>query len=173
MKFYAQIPMGRGRKSERGILLLDCLVYLGLFTLIGGMAFGAFYTAWDNSRALRRSTQDIALAITTGERWREDVRNSIALPEVSRTETGVALKLREPGGVIFYILEQNQLWRTKDNMQKRELLLSNVSSSKMYPDTRTRVTAWEWELELQPARKQARTHPKFLFTAVTSTSVAP
>src|SRR5690349_18177766 len=60
--------------DERGITLIECLVYISLVFVILGMATVAFYRCFDNMKSLRRNSNDITQALNVGELWREDVR---------------------------------------------------------------------------------------------------
>ncbi|HZV37035.1 MAG TPA: hypothetical protein VFB72_20835, partial [Verrucomicrobiae bacterium] len=68
------------RNHRRGIMLVDCLVYIAVFFVILGVAFKMFYICWDSAKAFRRNTDQIAATLKTGERWRDDVRRAIAEP---------------------------------------------------------------------------------------------
>ena len=65
-------PNHRSKRTrmERGYLLLDCMVYLGLFFLIGGMALAAFYEANDNSKRLNQNAADTVRALRHRARQR-------------------------------------------------------------------------------------------------------
>ena len=45
------------------------------------------------------------------------------------------------------------------------MLLERVKVSAVKPDARADVTAWRWELELQPRRKEAQFPLRFTFAA--------
>src|SRR5213593_4873328 len=59
---------------QQGIMLVDCLVYLAIWTVVVGLAFSAFFRCMSYSKNLARNADDIARALKAGERWRQDVR---------------------------------------------------------------------------------------------------
>jgi len=63
-------------RAERGVTLIECLIYIGLLVIIVGLAWAAFSRALDSSHRLQDSASDISRALDAGERWREDVRQS-------------------------------------------------------------------------------------------------
>jgi len=63
-------------RDAAGIMLVECLVYLAVLFLVLCRAYSVFYRGWEQSLGLRRNTEQIARALTTGERWREDVRTA-------------------------------------------------------------------------------------------------
>ena len=63
-------------RAQAGVLLVECVVYIGLFAIVLGLALASFFLCWDNSKALLYATDDIGAALRTGERWRADVRTA-------------------------------------------------------------------------------------------------
>jgi hypothetical protein len=139
-----------------------------VFVLLG-VGYSALYHGIDSSIALRRDADDIASALHAGERWRADMR--LANKQIRLEQT--------PAGQIAYLegLHSEAAYRFSTNAVFRRVgegpwvkLLSNVKSSVIEPDARQHVTAWRWELELQPRQKGSvkpgRVRPLFTFIAV-------
>jgi hypothetical protein len=168
MKFAS--PMIR-KHSQRGVLLIECLVYFGLFALIVGLGMATFFLFWDNSKALMYSTDDIASALRAGERWRADVRN--ATGEITVETNGQAKVLRIPCGTnaILYSFDAGEVHRRIASSQFAESLLPTVQASQMLIEKRGAVSAWRWELELKQRRKEA--HLPLIFTFEAAPKVAP
>jgi hypothetical protein len=153
------------RKFQRGILLVDCMVYIGLFFLITGVAFSFFYSCWDGSLALRRNTDDITSALKAGETWRADVRNANGPLRIENSADGQLLHVPEKSGEVVYRYEAGSLWRVAANQEPRQLL-PKIKSSRMESEQRQQVTAWRWEIELPIKKHTAQVHPLFTFEAV-------
>ncbi len=120
-------------------MLTEALVYIGVLFVLLGVGYAALYRCIENSVALRRNAEEIANALHAGERWRADLRS--------------------------YRLATNSVFRQVANGPWTHLL-QNVKSSVMEPDQRQTLTAWRWELELQPRGKSTRVRPLFTFIAV-------
>jgi hypothetical protein len=154
-----------GRRSERGVMLIDCLVYCVLFFVVTGAAFSFFSTCSDGSFALRKNADDIATALRTGEMWRADVREATGAIEVERSAEGEMVKIPEKSGDVVYKFAARMLSRSADGRERE--LLSNVNTSRMEPEKRQQVTAWRWEVELLVTKKHTlQVHPAFTFEAV-------
>ena len=39
-------------RARAGIMLVECLVYLGVFAVLLGIGYGTFYVCWDYSKVL-------------------------------------------------------------------------------------------------------------------------
>ena len=68
---------------NRGISIIECLVYGFVLLVLLGVAYCAFYRCVENSYTLRRNAEDIATALRAGERWRADVRSGRTWKDVS------------------------------------------------------------------------------------------
>ena len=156
----------RRARHLAGILLVDCLVYLAVFFVVVNLAFGALYCAWDAHRALRRSAEDIAAAVRTGEIWRADVRAATGPLQAATSSAAAELSIPQAGGSVVYRVEAGRVTRSTPNHPAPVLFLRNVKTSDMRPDPRGQVTPWVWEMELKAARPKARVRPLFTFIAV-------
>jgi hypothetical protein len=163
-------------RPRAAYLLIEALVYIGCVFVILGFGYAAVYRYIDHSVVLRRDADDIARALEAGERWRADVRSAAGQLRLENTETNQVLRFSGSRGELAY--------RFSAGTVSRQLasgpwipLLQNVRSSAMQPDPRQNVTAWVWELELQPRTKASikagRVRPLFTFFAVPQTRSSP
>jgi hypothetical protein len=148
--------------AAAGYLLIECLVYLGVFTVLLGIGYGAFYVCWDYSKALHYATDDINAALHAGERWRADIRNATGKITVEATPEGERLRIPHGTNKIIYNFNAGEVRRQTASSGFSELLLPTVKVSQMVTEKRGPVAAWRWELELTPRRKE--THLLLLFT---------
>ena len=138
------------------------LTYIACLTIILTVAYPAYHRFVRGSNNLRRNADDIARALNAGERWRNDVR--AATGPIRATAEQFVIPQR--GGEIVYTFSDGVLWRQSADGQ-RIAALRGVKSSTMQLETRQRVTAWRWELELASGQKQVLMRPLFTFQAVT------
>lgn len=158
-------------RAQAGYLLLECIVYLLIFTTILGLGLATFYLCWDNSKALLYATDDIAAALRAGERWRADVRSATGKITVETTVEGERLRIPCGTSEILYRFNAGEVHRQIAASDFSELLLPTVKASQMLMDTRGPVSAWRWELELKSRRKE--THLPLLFTFEAATRTTP
>ena len=159
MKLPRNISNPRGRS---GILLMECMVYLAVFFILLGGATAVFYFCWDHTRATIFTANEIESALRAGECWRADVRAATGKISVETTATGETVRIPEGGKEVFYRFTGGELRREIPEQNNSRLLLAKVKASEMKPETRDNVTAWRWELEVTPRRKE--THIPLLFT---------
>ena len=157
---------GRRLRGCRGILLIDCLVYIALLALILGLSFGAFYRSLDHSTRLERNVADVVRAMKAGERWRQDVRSAAQPIQVERRAGEVALRIPHAEGEVRYLFREGALYREAPAGGARFEVLAQVRATDFYEDTAEGVTSWRWELELRGREGSARVHPLFTFQAV-------
>ena len=146
-------------QNVKGLLLIECVVYLAVLAVIFTLGYGAYFRALDSSRGMQRNAEDVARALNAGERWREDVRlaKSVLI-------TNNVLRITLPKGRIEYAFEQEAVWRTAEN-QRRIRVLADVKESTMVLDQRQEVAAWRWELELKTRKATSKLKPLFSFQA--------
>jgi len=162
MKLPQTISRARGTS---GMFLLECLVYLSIFVILLGGATTVFYFCWDHTQALIYTTDDITSALHTGERWRADVRAATGKITIETTATGELARIPEGAKSVSYRFESGEVRRQVSTSDYQELLLAKVKTSEMKPDTRGSVTAWRWEMEVLPRRKEAQLPLLFTFEA--------
>ena len=154
------------RGAARGIMLIECLVYIALLFVILEVAFKLFYSCWDNARDVRRYTDDIVSTLKIGERWRQDVRTANAPLRAEETEAGRVLRMPHATGEIDYRISGDGIWRRAGGESEWIPVVQKIKSSRMEVDQRQHVSAWRWEVELAVRRKDARVLPRFTFEAV-------
>jgi hypothetical protein len=155
-----------GRRLTSGYLLVEIIMYMALWALITGLAFGVFFKGLSSWRDLSRQSDDIVRTTKAGEQWRADIRRAVASPRVIQAEASTALEIQTESGLAVYIFEKNSVWRKEKEEARWQLLLSGVKISQMQRVAREKVAAWNWELELSSKRKQAKVPPRFTFLAV-------
>jgi len=155
-------PTGCARR-ESAFTLLEMIVYMVLFVIVVGCATKTFYECWDNSKALRKSADDIARALEIGERWRADIRGATGAVKLTSTDGSEQVRIPEPAGEVIYTFANGELRRQAGSTAPGTLWLSGVKSSRMQSEARGSVAAWRWELELKSTRKQPLMRPLFSF----------
>ena len=159
-------------RSTRGILLIECLVYMGALFAVLGVAYSVCFGFWDNAIRLRRNADDIAAALRTGERWRDDVRAASGPLRVENSPYGTLLHIPQKTREVVYLSHDGSILRWSDGTPWVPLL-TNVKSSEMREDRRRQVAAWRWEIELMARRKSVRLRPLFTFEAVPNPVIQP
>ncbi len=164
----------RNRRSPHcGFMLIECLVYIGVVFVVLGVGYAAMYRCMENSVALRRSTEDIARALNAGERWRADVRAANGAIRWEETSDTRVLRMAGERGEVTYQFTSNAVLRCVAP-GSWSCILASVKSSTMHQEARDQVTAWRWELELQPhSKKPVSVRPLFTFFAVPEKGVTP
>ncbi len=157
------------RARQRAYLMMEALVYIGLVFLLLGVGFAAMYRCQDNSVALRRNADDISSALYAGERWRADIRAASSKIATETVEGNQVLHLVGGPKEVFYAFWDGAVLRRVGTAQW-VTLLDHVRASSMKAVPRSPITAWNWELELEPRGKgpvkPSRVRPLFTFLAV-------
>jgi len=157
-------------RLQSGYLLIECLVYLAVVTVVLGLGTAAFYVCWDHSKALGYATDDLTAALHAGERWRADVRNATGAITAEATPEGERLRIPRKDGEIIYNFDAGEIRRRMASSDFSELLLPRVAASQMVKETRGPVTAWRWEVQLAPRRKETRLPLEFTFEAAANST---
>lgn len=152
-------------KPERGYTLIEMLVYIAVLAVVLDLSFAAYYRYDLYTRDLRRNADDIVRVMRAGERWRDDIRNAIAPPHI--TKNGIAIPTQS--GPIDYIFVDDTVWRQMAGVPS--VAFRHVKVSVMSIDQRQHVDSWRWELELTSPKKTVLLHPLFTFTAVAGRSL--
>jgi hypothetical protein len=164
-----QLSSSRPSGGRGAYLLIEALVYIAAVFVLLGAGYAAMYRCIDSSIALRRSADDITSALHAGERWRADVRSATNQFRLEDTAHGQLLYLDGPSNTVVYSFSTNGVFRWLGTGPWVRLL-PNVKSSTIQADPREYVTAWRWELELQPRTtgsvKPGSVRPLFTFIAV-------
>ena len=153
-------------RRQSGVSLIECLVYVAVFAILLGIGTASFYFCWDHTRATIFTANEIESAVRAGETWRADVRAATGNISVETTPTGELVKIPEGGKEILYRLAAGELRREIPAQNHSRVLLPKVKSSAMKTESRAGVTAWRWELEVTPRRKEPHLPLIFTFAAV-------
>lgn len=153
-------------RSQRGISLIEMLVYVGILGVIISIGGVTLARAWDQSRAIQRNSDEIVRAVRAGERWRADIRRASGPVRVITDAEGEQVRIPTAAGETVYRFATNAVLFQPRSGAPEVTLLAKVKSSRMTPERRAKVNAWRWELELQPSQKQTRLRPLFTFEAV-------
>src|SRR4051812_43578989 len=113
-------------RTRTGFTLIECLVYLVLFVFVSGLAFEAYFTMNQQTRAVNNSASDISRAMRAGERWRADLRFSTT----AIVENESTLRLTQKSGVVRYQFRDGAIWR-QSNEALPTLVLDGVQASAM------------------------------------------
>ena len=167
-----QITIARRRD---GLMLIECLVYIGLWLTVMGFAFGMFYHAYVNSKQLARNADDMVRVLKAGERWRADVR--AARPPQAPTDSPIEedgeVTLPQVSGWVKYLSEDGRVLRRSPTDPDWREILNGVKSSRMVLEDRGGVAAWRWELELLTHAERPVVRPLFTFLAVPRMEATP
>jgi hypothetical protein len=154
------------RRRAAGILLTECLVYFAVFSVLTGVAMGAFYLCWNQTQALSCATDDISAALRAGERWRADVRGANGRIAVESESFGERVRIPCREGAVVYHFESGTLRRETAEAPGSHLVLQRVTTSAMHAEVRNGVIAWRWELELASRRSETQLPLLFTFESV-------
>ncbi len=163
----------------RGITYVELLAYMILFAAFLAFAYRVVHVNASESRAIHNNASDIIRVTKAGERWRQDIRESVSLPQVVQSSLSnpqheavkiqvTALQIVKPSQTIWYAFHEGSVYRRDSRLSDHwgVILEENVASSTMTSEQRGGVVAWRWELELKVTREAALTRPLFSFLAV-------
>ena len=148
--------------ADGGILLVECIVYMAVLSLVTGLSLAAYFRCETGSRQLRQNASDVGRIIEAGERWREDIRAASGRLEL--LESDGELRIPQPGGAVVYQYRDGVLAR-KSTQSSMLVLLKNLRTSRMFAEQRGPVTTWRWEVELRGEKKEPKIRPLFSFQA--------
>ncbi len=162
----------RALRARGAYMLMECLVYIGLVCVVLAAGYAALYHCIDNALVLRRNADDVAAALEAGERWRADFRSANTVRQESASD-GDTVLLKSSHAEIAYRFSGDAVLR-RVGQGVWTTLLQRVKSSTMTREDRSNITAWRWELELEPRMKgsvkASRVRPLFSFLAVPASS---
>jgi hypothetical protein len=156
---------GEGRS---GILLVECLVYLAVVSIVFGFGLLLFHGVVKSSQRFRQASEEMIMALRTGERWREDIHAATAPVELSRNAQGWMLRVPRAGGDSTYVFASGELRRSRRGSGEMQVVLSGVKSLEWRREDRGALQVWRWELELESRVLRSRLRPMFTFLAVQS-----
>ena len=140
-------------------------MYIAVFAILLGIGTASFFFCWDHTRATISTTMAIGASLQAGETWRADVRAATGKITVIANATGEVVQIPAAGGEIIYRFANGELRRENRAQNSSRVLLPHLKSSAMKTERRGAVTAWRWELEVAPPRKEMRLPLLFTFEA--------
>jgi hypothetical protein len=158
------------RTRPTGVTLIECLVYIAVFSILLGLGTAAFFFCWDHTKAVVYATNDIESALRAGEHWRADIRAASGPISVETAASGQTVTIPEGEKEIIYHFAASELRRQTAPGNVSQLLLPKVMISQMQSDPRGHVAAWRWELELVEHRRETHLPLRFTFEAVAPNS---
>ena len=161
----------RSAAFARGFTLIECLVYISVLAVILAIGSAAFYRCWDDNKAIDRNGNDIVRTLKVGEAWRTDTRSATGPIQIVTTNSEQILRIPCQNTEVIYSFAGGEVRKQAGANSPSKLILSRVMSSQMQIEKRDHVTAWKWEVELQPRRKNAKVRPLFTFEAVAGNSL--
>jgi prepilin-type N-terminal cleavage/methylation domain-containing protein len=161
----------RPNQTERGFTIIECLVYISVVGVILAIGSAAFYRCWDDNKAISRNGDDIVRTLKAGETWRADLRSATGPIQMATTGSEQTLRIPHGNRELIYSFANGEVRRRTGNGEGL-VVLPKVKSSQMQSEKRGHVTAWQWEVELAPGRKNAKVRPLFIFEAVAGNSMA-
>jgi hypothetical protein len=169
MKVKPKVKLKLPSRAQDGYLLAEALVYIGIMVMLVSLASVILMRCIDRSVALRRNAAEISAALQTGELWRAEVRAAGSKARIETQDGQQTLRLTSSRGDVAYRFSSKAVFR-RIGEGPWVRVLDNVRASTMEPDPRRNITAWRWELELQPRAKgvarPSRIRPLFTFLAV-------
>jgi hypothetical protein len=162
----------RQQHPGRGIMLVDCLIYLAVTAVLVGLGMALFIRCLGAASDLSRNADDIAAALQAGERWRADLRLATAPPAFAGAETP-ELNIPQAGGSVTYRFTEEAVWRRAGSETTWTRLLERVKHAEWNTDPRGPVTAWHFDVELKSRRPNAKVRPLFSFIGVAPEGARP
>ena len=160
------------RRNDSGIMLLECLVYIAVLSVVLGLAIMLFHRSFNHSRRLQKNLGQISAVLNAGEDWREDIRattNRALLPAIEPTVRSWKIETTN-GPVIYQLRSDATLWRLEENQDRELLMLRQVKELSWSQESRGSLLIHRWELELRSDREDRRFRPLFTFQAVSGIS---
>ena len=159
-------------RSKAGVLLIECLVYMGLFGVLLICATRFFSVVYDHNKAAASAASYTIAALDAAKHWRRDIANAKGEPELIRGDRFDVIRIDQAnGGRVSYRVNGTRLER--NNGDEWIPIIRRVVSSIMLPDQREHVRAWRWELAMETKSRFLGDPVRFSFTAVPGHPLAP
>lgn len=150
------------RHGERGLMLLEMLVYIAVFAVILTLAWTSFARVFTVTTGFRRAGDRVAALTRGGERWREDMRRAVVL----ETNGTSSLRLKLTGGEMVYAIEEGRLIRTDPTTGQKDVLAEGLAGAEFIREPAEGIAAWRLQARIQSRQKQERVLADFRFFAV-------
>src|SRR5688572_26780095 len=95
----------RRKRRRAGVAMADCLVFIGVFSLLLSMSFIAYGRLAMQSKRLHQNASDIVQAVKAGERWREDVRAATGPIRLEKKEGLTVATIPQQTGEVSYLFD--------------------------------------------------------------------
>ncbi|MCF7708797.1 MAG: hypothetical protein K9N52_07865 [Verrucomicrobia bacterium] len=158
-------------RRQRGMMLIEALVYISLLGVVTILAYTTFHRCMIETRVSDARANVISVAIKAGEKWRTDIHAAVQAPEELRMSDSRELegmRIQQSDGLITYQFEGDTLYRIDQETKVR--ILEDVVSSRFYPERRSEVSGYRWELEVKGEREEYKEYDHlFSFLAVPQT----
>ena len=159
-------------RSESGVSLIECLVYIGLFAVLLLCGSRFFTVVYQHNKAVAKAAGYTSAALDAARHWRRDIANAKGEPELIRGERFDVIRIDQAsGGQVSYRVNGTRLER--HNSKEWVPIIRRVASSIMLPDQREYVRAWRWELAMETKSRFLGDPVRFSFTAVPGHPLAP
>ena len=159
-------------RSKAGVLLIECLVYMGLFGVLLICATRFFSVVYDHNKAAASAASYTIAALDAAKHWRRDIANAKGEPKLIRDDHFDVIRIDQANGEqVSYRVNGTRLER--HNSKEWVPIIRRVASSIMLPDQREHVRAWRWELAMETKSRFLGDPVRFSFTAVPGHPLAP
>ena len=166
-------PLEVRAAGTRGVMLVEALVYISVLFVILAVAGAAYSRVLDQTRQLRRVAADIPRALDAGERWRADVRATVAPPRLVQEGPLQALHLPQGSFEVVYFFDGSIVVQRVGTNESWQPVLPRVKASRFLEEHREQVTVWRWEVEVRPGPRPPKEAPLFTFLAVPTNPTEP
>lgn len=157
---------------RRGMMLVECLIYLAVSSILVSLGIALYLRCLDSATNLEHNTDDIAGTLSVGERWRADLREATAPPQVLNANSP-EMVIPQTNGKVVYRYADGIIWRYDSASARWSRLLDRVASANWNAEARTRVTAWHLDIEMKTKKRQVRVRPLFSFIGVAGSESRP
>ena len=159
-------------RSEAGVSLIECLVYIGLFAVLLTCATRFFSVVYHHNKAAASAASYTIAALDAAKHWRRDIANAKGEPKLIRGDRFDVIRIDQANGEqISYRVNGTRLERNKGD--EWIPIIRRLASSIMLPDQREHVRAWRWELAMETKSRFLGDPVRFSFTAVPGHPLAP
>ena len=159
-------------RSEAGVSLIECLVYIGLFAVLLLCGSRFFTVVYHHNKAVAKAASYTNAALDAARHWRRDIANAKGEPELIRGDHFDVIRIDQANGEqVSYRVNGTRLERNDGT--EWIPIIRRVASSIMLPDQRQHVRAWRWELAMETKSRFLGDPVRFSFTAVPGHPLAP
>ena len=161
-----RLPLPNKLQRDTGLMLVECLMYISAVMVIVGLALAIFYQCQTQSVRLSRQSEHIAITLRFGERWRKEVRNAPATPEIKEHDSATAFHIPAPKGEIVYLYDGAAVWRKAAKDSHYVLFVEGIAGLKFQKEVREHAAGWRMEIELATYERHPKNKPQFSFLCV-------